>query len=126
MFLAISDTDQCMDGIPKESAKIHGIFRETCKKTSNAFTYHSKSHQLSDRKSLPPRSNPTLATVAIQNYPGAFRFAGDVLRGDPAVAGLAARLDPLNLEFVAENLKVGHGGGFLRGNCPGFFPGKLG
>lgn len=52
------------------------------------------------------RSNPTLATVAIQNSPAAFRFAGDALRGNPTVAGLAAKLDPLNLEFVAENLKA--------------------
>ena len=44
--------------------------------------------------------------MAIQNSPAAFRFAGDALRGNPTVAGLAAKLDPLNLEFVAENLKV--------------------
>lgn len=52
------------------------------------------------------RSNPSLATVAIQNHPAAFRFAGDALRGDPTVAGLAARLDVLNLEFVADHLRA--------------------
>ena len=67
--------------------------------------------------------------MAIQNSPAAFRFAGDALRGNPTVAGLAARLDPLNLEFVAENLKVPWGKlgvGWGMGGLWCFFLGKLG
>lgn len=44
--------------------------------------------------------------MAVEACPSAFRFASETLRRDRRFASMATRLDPLNLEFVDENLRV--------------------
>ena len=87
------DTDQCKSMESQKNLQKSMEFPEKLAENDQKHIHIikiKKSHQLSysiEISHICPRSNPTLATVAIQNSPAAFRFAGDALRGIPLWRG---------------------------------------